>query len=147
MRTFFGTIFLGTLVFVLSFVPAFGDSNVKASDARLRLMPGDLPCAGYLVLHNGGVDLVKLVGAHSDAFKKVEMHMSMNKDGMAHMKAVPTIEIAAGEDFEFAPSGYHLMLMKRSAPLNVGDAVVITLELDGGGSLPVTFDVVSPAAM
>lgn len=147
MRTFVGSIVMGTLAFVLSSGLALADSQLHTSDARVRLMPGDLPNAGYFVLHNGTGATLTLVGAHSDAYDSVEMHKSMEMNGMAKMKPVPAIEVAAGGELTFAPSGYHLMLMQRVAPLKVGDTVVITLELDSGESLPVTFDVVSPSAM
>jgi copper(I)-binding protein len=47
---------------------------------------------------------------------------------------------------QFAPGGYHLMLMKRQQPLAVGDEVDITLEFEDGRRLPVTFRAVSPAS-
>ncbi|EMP56540.1 hypothetical protein MSNKSG1_04376 [Marinobacter santoriniensis NKSG1] len=146
MYPFFRSLLVGVSALLLSTGLAFA-SDVAVSNPKVRLMPGDIPSAGYFKLHNGTNETIKLVGARSDAFGMVHMHMSMKKDGMAHMKAVPEIDVAAGEDFEFAPSGYHLMLMKRSAPLKVGDDVVITLEFEGRDPMPVSFKVVSPAAM
>lgn len=140
------SIVFGAATFVLSTSFAFG-ADVEVSEARVRLMPGDVPSAGYFSLHNGSDETITLVGANSDAFGHVELHMSMEKDGMAHMHAVPKIEVAAGENFEFAPSGYHLMLMKRSAPLEVGGETVINLEFEDRGAVPVNFEVVSPSAM
>lgn len=147
MRKLFVSIGISTLVFVLLSGVAHADRKIEVSDARLRLMPGDLPGAGYFRLHNGGSDAIRLIGAHGDAYKKIMMHKSVNNNGMASMKAVSVIKVAAGQDVEFAPSGYHLMLMHRTAPMKVGDTVVITLDFEGGHGLPVVFDVVSPAAM
>lgn len=147
MRRFLTSVAVGTLALVLLSGLAHADSAVTVSDARLRLMPGDLPGAGYLTVHNGSDQAITLVGARCKAYKKVMMHMSMTKDGMSSMRPVPSVKIGPGEDFEFAPSGYHLMLMHRSAPLKVGDTVTVTLELEGQDNLPVVFNVVSPAAM
>lgn len=122
-------------------------SDLEVTNARLSLLPGDMPGAGYFRLHNVGDEPVMLVSADSDAFDSVEMHRSMNEDGMASMHAVSQLEIAPGEALEFAPRGYHLMFMKRTRPLAVGDQVEVVLEFDGEEPLPVTFDVVSPASM
>ncbi|WP_111496536.1 copper chaperone PCu(A)C [Marinobacter bohaiensis] len=146
MRNLANALLMGATAFVLSTGMAFA-GDVEVSDARVRLLPGDIPGAGYFHLHNGSDETIKLVGAHSDAYGKVEIHQSMEKDGMMHMHAVPAIEIKAGESFELAPSGYHLMLMQRSVPLELGDDVEVTLEFEGHDPLPVTFDVVSPADM
>lgn len=147
MRNLLSSLVVGISVFVFSSGLAFADGKIEVTDARLRLLPGDVPAAGYFKLHNGTDEAIKLVGAHTGAYKKVMMHMSMEKDGMAEMHAVPEIDVAAGEDFEFAPSGYHLMFMKRSALLQYGDKVTVMLKVEGQRDVPVNFKVVSPADM
>ncbi len=147
MRRFLASVTVGALALGLLSGLAHADSAVTVSDARLRLMPGDLPGAGYLRIHNGRDTTITLVAAHCKAYSKVTMHKSVTKNGMANMEAIQSIAIGPGQDFEFAPGGYHLMLMQRSAPLKVGDTVTIILELAGGDSEPVVFNVVSPAAM
>ncbi|RAR62941.1 hypothetical protein BCL93_103174 [Onishia taeanensis] len=121
--------------------------ELSLQDARLSLLPGDMPGAGYFSLQNDSAEDVTLVGAQTDAFKNTEIHMSMEKDGMASMQAVPAIDIAAGKSFEFAPKGYHLMFMNRVAPLEVGDDVEVVLLFADGQQLPATFEVVSPVTM
>ncbi|MBB3139801.1 copper chaperone PCu(A)C [Halomonas organivorans] len=121
-------------------------ADLEVTDARLRLMPGDLPGAGYFQLHNAGDETVTLVGADSDAYEHVMLHMTMNEDGMSSMHSVSELEIAPGDTLEFAPKGYHLMLMKRLQPLAVGDEVEVTFEFADDRTLPVTFDVVSPTS-
>lgn len=121
--------------------------DLSLEDARLSLLPGDMPGAGYFSLQNDSGASVTLVGAKSDAFKNTEIHMSMEKDGMASMHAVPRLEIAAGERLDFAPKGYHLMFMNRIGPLEVGDDVDVVLLFEESQQLPATFKVVSPASM
>lgn len=121
--------------------------DLTVTNARLSLLPGDMPGAGYFDLHNNGDAPVTLVGASSAAFQSVALHRSMTRDGMASMHAIAKLEIAPGETFAFAPKGYHLMFMKRTRPLAVGDEVEAVLEFAGGKPLPVTFEVVSPASM
>ncbi|WP_242674485.1 copper chaperone PCu(A)C [Marinobacter halodurans] len=147
MRNLVSSVVMGLSAFVLSAGLAFAEGKVDVSDARLRLLPGDVPAAGYFRLHNGTDEAIKLIGAHTGAYRKVMMHLSMEKDGMAEMHAVPEVDIAPGEDFEFAPSGYHLMFMKRSALLQYGDKVTVILKFADRKDVPVNFKVVSPAAM
>ncbi|WP_458527329.1 copper chaperone PCu(A)C [Onishia taeanensis] len=121
--------------------------GVSLHDARLSLLPGDMPGAGYFSLQNDSAETVTLVGAQSDAFTSTEMHMSREKDGMASMHAVQALDIPAGKRLAFAPKGYHLMFMNRLAPLSVGDDVQVVLRFADGQRLPATLTVVSPATM
>lgn len=137
-------LFGGLLLLILSAVAEAAELEVK--DARLRLLPGDLPAGGYFSLRNVGSQSVVLVGAESAAYEQVMMHRSTEKDGMASMEQVLQLELAPGETVNFAPGGYHLMLMKRLGPLAIGEKVDLTLLFADGFRLPVTFQVVSPAA-
>ncbi|KPQ31085.1 MULTISPECIES: copper chaperone PCu(A)C [unclassified Halomonas] len=136
----------GMAVLFLAAGSAFAQ-DVQVTDARVSLLPGEQPGAGYFQLYNAGDEAVVLVGAESDAFENVELHVSSERNDMAHMHAVEEIEVAAGEHFEFVPKGHHLMLIGRKDALEVGDEVEVLLEFSDEQRLPVTFDVVSPASL
>ncbi|MDN6298376.1 MAG: copper chaperone PCu(A)C [Halomonas sp.] len=119
-------------------------ADLNVSDARLRLLPGDLPGAGYFTLHNTSDSAVTLTGASSKAFDKVMMHVSTEEGGMAQMHAVDKVDIASGESVSFAPKRHHLMFMQRTQALKVGDSIDVTFTFKAHTPLPVTFDVVSP---
>ncbi|WP_311948478.1 copper chaperone PCu(A)C [Halomonas piscis] len=136
------TLLLGVLLLTAGSAAA---ASLEATDARLRLLPGDLPGAGYFTLNNTGDTPVTLTGAASEAFDKVMLHQSIEEDGMANMHAVDAVEVAPESTFTFAPKGHHLMFMQRSADLSVGDSVTVELEFQQRDPLKVTFDVVSPA--
>ncbi|GED22776.1 hypothetical protein HHA01_17530 [Halomonas halmophila] len=119
-------------------------AELEVSDARVRVLPGDTPAAGYFQLDNNGARAVVLVGADSQAFGRVELHRSMSHEGMASMQAVDQIEVAAGGSIEFAPQGYHLMLMQPAGDIAVGDPVEITLRFEQRESLSVEFEAVPP---
>lgn len=121
--------------------------SLDVTSARLSLLPGNTPGAGYFELQNLSDEAVTLVGAESPAFESVEMHVSSEHNGMAHMHAIESIEIAPGERIEFAPKGHHLMFMRRTASLSEGDEAEVVLEFSDEQRLPVTFDIVSPASM
>ena len=71
----------------------------------------------------------------------VMMHMSMHKNGEASMMMVDKIDVAPGKTVQFAPGGYHLMLMHRKKDLKVGDKVLINLEFSDGQKMDVQFKV------
>jgi len=110
-----------------------------ASQAWIRVLPGDLPLAGYLVLTNPGERTLTLVGAHSSAFGQIEMHQSLDQSGVARMMRLEQVTIAPGGRLAFGPGGYHLMLFDRTRTLQAGDEVPITLEFADGERLTVHF--------
>ncbi|MDN3521129.1 copper chaperone PCu(A)C [Halomonas ramblicola] len=122
-------------------------ADLEVENPRLRLLPGDLPAAGYYGLRNTSDETMVLVGAQSPAFARVMLHRSVEDDGQVQMRHVPRLVIESGDSVDFAPGGYHLMLMERSRPLAVGDEVTVTLEFEDGRRLPVAFRAVSPASL
>jgi len=120
---------------------AMAAPEVLAKNARIRLLPGDLPLAGYFDLVNQGKQPFTLLGASSPAFKMIHMHLSTEQNGKSTMLTIEGIEMNPGETLRFTPGGYHLMLMQRVKPLQVDDQVPITLKFSGNQSLDVMFKV------
>lgn len=145
MRTVLTNVMLGLLTLMLSAGSVLA-AEPEITDARLSLLPGDLPGAGYFTVTNTSDEPMVLVGAESDAFHMTEMHVSKNEEGVASMHAVDEVEVAPGEDFSFAPQGYHLMFMHRTASLAEGDEVEVLLHFEDQQPLPVTFTVVAPGS-
>ncbi|CAO1660032.1 copper chaperone PCu(A)C [Halomonas sp. NPDC076908] len=133
-----------------TFVLAFGmpgtllAADLQISDARIRLLPGDIPAAGYFTLTNTGETGTTLIGADSSAFDNVTIHQSVSQDGISSMQHVEQLTVAAGELVELAPGGYHLMLIKRKHPIAVGDEIEVTLLLDNGQQQNVKFRAGAP---
>ncbi|MGH8162446.1 MAG: copper chaperone PCu(A)C [Gammaproteobacteria bacterium] len=114
---------------------------VGGSHAWIRWLPGQIPLAGYVTLHNNGSRARTIVGASSPAFKRVELHRSMTtKNGMETMKAVAAVTIPAKGKFSFAPGGYHLMLWRKH-PIQVDEKLPIVFEFKNGSRLRVVFTV------
>ncbi|HET6724662.1 MAG TPA: copper chaperone PCu(A)C [Gammaproteobacteria bacterium] len=122
---------------------AFAASPVTASGAWIRLLPGDLPLAGYVTLHNRTRHELRVVGATSRDFDHIEMHHSMHMSGMEKMTPVKAVTVPAGSTFQFAPGGYHLM-MWRKHDLKIGNQVPVTLQFANGSRTTITFIVKGP---
>jgi len=114
---------------------------ISVSNARIRLLPGDLPLAGYCDLRNDGSQTVTLTGASSPAFEMVHLHLTEEKGGTSTMVMVKGIDIKPGATLHVAPRGYHLMLMQRIRPLHVGDRVPVTFKFNDGRTVGATFEV------
>jgi len=118
-----------------------GAAPVTVSNARIRLLPGDLPLAGYLDIRNDGAATITLTGAASPAFGMVHLHLSRETNGTATMVTVEGVDIEPGATVRIAPGGFHLMLMGRTHPLKVGDRVPITLKFRDGRAVEADFEV------
>lgn len=132
---------MGLVLALGSTAATAGMSGVEVTKARIRLLPGDLPLAGYFDVQNSGKQAVSLTGASSADFGMVMMHRSMHKNGEATMMMVDKIDVAPGKTVSFAPGGYHLMLMHRKKDLKVGDKVLIKLEFSDGEKMNAQFKV------
>jgi copper(I)-binding protein len=122
-----------------------GAGRVSVSDAWIRLLPGDLPAAGYFVLHNGTNRELELIGAAAPDFAQVGLHRSTEQKGMQGMAPVTAVQVPAHADIEFKPGGYHLMLMQAERKLAVGGTAHIELRLADGTQIPVDFAIRGPA--
>jgi periplasmic copper chaperone A len=72
----------------------------------------------------------RLLSATSPVAGVVEVHeMAMDGNTM-RMRAVPQLELPAGQVVELKPGGYHVMLMDLKQPLKPGDTVLLTLTVE-----------------
>lgn len=122
-------------------------AELAVSEARMRLLPGDLPAAGYFTVRNTSENDTILVGAESPAFGNVEMHRSVNQGGVSSMQPVSKIALAARGQAVFAPHGYHLMLMQRKRSLAIGEEVDVILLFEDEQRLKVKFQALSPTIL
>src|SRR3546814_3055225 len=119
-------------------------SSDLVEDAWIRMLPGDLPAAGYFALRNRSDAARDLTGTDSPAFAMAMRHRSSEQNGQSQMQHVGTVTLAPQGTVRFAPRGYHLMLMGAKHPLAVGERVPVTLSFSDGSSVTVEF-VVRPA--
>ncbi len=112
---------------------------IEVHDAWIRLLPGDLPAGGYMTLENVSDDAQQLLSVTSVEFGHIMLHQSMHDHGMSHMQELDGVTIPAHDTVSFVPGGYHLMLMDRQQPVEIGQTIVLTLHFADGHSLDVAF--------
>jgi copper(I)-binding protein len=112
---------------------ALAENAVTVSDASVRLVPPVAENTGiFMTLRNGSDKDIKLVGAASDAAKKVELHTVIEEGGMKKMRPVPFIAIKAKGETVLKPGDYHVMLLGLNKPLQEGEEVAFSLRFDDG---------------
>lgn len=73
---------------------------------------------------------------------KVEIHQTVESDGVAQMLPVEAIEIAPGQTVTLQPGGFHVMFMGLDGrQLQEGEEVPATLVFEKAGELAVVFKV------
>lgn len=98
--------------------------------------------AGYLKVTNTGSEPDRLVGGSLANAASVEMHETQMTGGVAKMRRVDNgVEIKPGQSIEFAPGGYHLMLVGLKQPLKNGDVLPGTLVFERAGTLTLEYRV------
>ena len=75
----------------------------------------------------------KLVAASSPMAGVVEIHEMVMDGNVMKMRAVSGLELPAGKAVDLKPGGYHVMLMDLKQELKPGDAVPVTLVIEGAG--------------
>lgn len=92
-------------------------AEVTFENAWIRAAaPGQAAVAGYCDIANGGAEPATVV-AFRDADcdgggcpLRVEMHETVERDGMVGMRALPELVVGAGSTLSLAPGGKHLMV-------------------------------------
>lgn len=112
---------------------AAGEHALAFDGAWIRaLPPGMHMTAGFGKISNPGSEAIEITAFSSPQFTVVSLHRTETVDGVSRMRAVPSIRVEAGAAVELAPGGYHLMLMKPSAPVATGQAVTVRMTTADG---------------
>ncbi|MCP4188107.1 MAG: copper chaperone PCu(A)C [Gammaproteobacteria bacterium] len=117
---------------LLTAFPVIG-ASLEISDAWIQNLPPVVPTrAGYMIIANTSNQSVSIIGVESEVFTAVDIHETMENNGMMSMQPLTSLTIAAGTSRELAPGGMHLMMMQPQQTLKPGDLVAVTLKLDNG---------------
>lgn len=89
--------------------------------------PNASAMAGYMRVTNNTDQDNTLVAASSDAFKVIEFHRSVEKDGVYRMIRHENLHIPAKQSLELKPGDYHLMMITPQRVLKEGNNVSVQL--------------------
>lgn len=123
-RSLLSAFLLGIALLVSACAPA---KVLYVDQAWVRLSANDeMPSGGYFTVHGGEED-VRLLSVISPAVLRVEIHESIERDGVMSMQTVNGVNIPARTDVTFGPGSAHLMIW------GINDAI------KKQGKLPLTF--------
>lgn len=119
-----------SLVLVL-LIPRASLADLDFTHAWIKNLPASVPMrAGYMHISNTTEKNYTIVSMSSNAFETVEMHRSLEQDGVTRMEKLPGLFIAAGSSLELKPGGIHLMMLNPLIPIKPGDQVDLWISLD-----------------
>jgi hypothetical protein len=114
---------------------ASAQAQVSVSGAWARgTVEGQRATGAFMQLRSA--DGAALVGAESPVAGVVEIHEMRMEGNVMRMRAVPKLELPAGQAVDLKPGGYHIMLMNLKAPLRKGESVPIKLKFQGKDGKP-----------
>ena len=99
--------------------PQFIDGWVRAAPPTARVL------AGYGVFRNASSAPMRIDGASSGDFARVELHEMDMTDGVMRMRKRDTLDVPADGRVALAPGALHLMLFEPRRLLAAGDTVEI----------------------
>ena len=105
-------------------------ADLEIKDPWVRgTVPAQKATGAFMQLSSKGG--VTLVGVASPAAKVVELHEMVMDNNVMKMRAVPRLDVQPGKPVELKPGSYHVMLIDLNKPLSKGEAVPITLKVEG----------------
>ncbi|MCC6441593.1 MAG: copper chaperone PCu(A)C [Rhodanobacteraceae bacterium] len=118
-------------------VLATGRQTQNMIFARTTVSPmlsGASVTAGYGELRNAGDKPDKLLRIESEVVNAIELHESINKNGIAHMQRITLpIVLEAGETLELRPGRKHLMMFATTRRFVSGEKVPLTFVFERAG--------------
>ncbi len=117
------------LVLAILFTQTAWAESVQITEQWIREAPPNAKVlAAFMLIDNQTSESQTLTTATSPDFKMVEIHQTVEHDGMMHMKKQEQLVINSKQQVMLKPGSYHLMLMQPKRQLNAGDEVELTLK-------------------
>jgi copper(I)-binding protein len=133
---------------VAAAAPVVGEETAAADITITGAMafetaPTAMAGGGYMTITNAGAESDRLIGVRAD-FPRVELHETVETEGVARMRSVPSIELPPGESVALRPGGLHVMFMGLGGdPFEVGEEVPVTLVFERAGEVEIALPVVA----
>ena len=118
------------LVFIVMFLFALPcwAANLQIHEAWIKDLPAVVPVrAGYMTIVNRQAQKVIIESLVSESFARIEIHQTVEDNGLMSMRPVELLTIEPGETLKLAPGGMHLMMMNPLKPLKPGNKIAVTI--------------------
>ena len=136
------------IVFLGLCAPMLAWAEVVVSEPWIPEAPPTAQALGaFMLLSNTGTQPVKLLAAEVPDVNRVELHLSVNEQGMHQMIPQPYIEVPAQGQVALKPGSYHVMLIGLKKAIRAGDVLPMTLVWDNGSKTVLDVPVMKRADM
>jgi copper(I)-binding protein len=112
--------------------------TIRVQNAWVRAGASGAITGAYATVHNPRDSAAQIVAARSAVADTVELHETMQHDGMVHMEAQAMVIVPARDSVVFAPGGKHFMLRGLKRALAEGEQVPMQLLFSNGDSISFT---------
>jgi hypothetical protein len=124
---------------------ALAETTVQNAWVRATAGSGKVS-AGYGTIINTGPDADQLLYVSTPVAMMTELHQSKSENGIMSMEPVDALPISSGGKVELKPGGYHLMIMKLTQSLEVGETIELVFTFKKQGVVKATAKVVPLSA-
>jgi copper(I)-binding protein len=129
--------------------PASSSTAVAPSERVLAVSDGWAPLsptgvdvgAGYLTITNATTTADALVEVSTPRAGRSEIHEMASDGPVMRMRAVPRLEIPAGQTVTLGPGGLHLMFHELDHGFAAGESVPVRLVFEHAGPIETTLSV------
>ena len=128
----------------LTFAASAGAQTIAVDQPWARATsPSQSVGGAFLTITDNGADDA-LVSAASPIAASVELHETVNDNGVMKMKPIDSLKLTHGQSVVLQPGQYHLMVMGLKQQLKPGDSFPLTLNF--AHAAPMTVNVVVQSA-
>ncbi|MEO1750650.1 copper chaperone PCu(A)C [Thiofaba sp. EF100] len=120
------------LIAAALFLPLSAYAEVKVVEPWIPEAPPNAQALGaFMVLENDEDREVKVVSAWAPGFDTIELHKSVEENGMHKMIKQDALVIPPMGSLELRPGSYHVMLIGVHKPPKAGDVIPLRLDFEG----------------
>jgi len=134
-------LFFGVLTFLLSACGNTEVADIEVHNPWVRATAQGENAAVYFQLHNHTQNADELIGASSNMADVLEIHESKMVNDVMQMNLVSSLPLGADEEVNFAPGGYHIMLVNIKQEFKIGDHIGIILHFKNHSDIVVNVTV------
>ncbi len=130
-------------------LPLTAWAEIKVVDPWIPEAPPNAQAmAAFMVIENDEDKEVKLVNAFAPGFKTIELHKSVEENGMHKMLKQDVMVVPPMGSLTLKPGSYHIMLIGVQDPRpKAGDVIPLRLDFEGGKQMTVQTPVKKRADM
>lgn len=121
-------------------------NGIAISNAWVRpTLTADGTTAAYMLIKNYTAQDDELLSASSNVAARIELHETMQMNGMLSMESRRTLAVPAHGQLALSPGGAHMMLLGVKQELKPGDQVPLLLYFEHAPTIAVSAQVMDEA--